>query len=360
MLVSKTPSRYINEKGAIEKIGQYAEALGKNPLIIAGKTAYETVKEDLNKGLSDVGINTENVEIFAGFPSETWFKRYSETATDVKADFIIGIGGGRVIDTSKAVADITGLPLVTVPTVAATCASWAAISIQYDDEGSFVKVRDNKKCADLIVADQAVLLNSPKRYIYSGVVDTFAKLYETRSSLDFAKDDTTLSIALYASDIAFKELEESTFTAIEQAKKGEYGKAAKDVVDAIIYLAGFAGSFQRNIPHYGFAHPFYHVSTRLPNTRIRLHGEKVAFGIISQLFLEKYSVEEIADVIKIFHKYGTAYTLEDIGIKENIESDLDYLAREIPKVFPYVSYSYEEIKSALIDTDNLTKKILNK
>jgi glycerol dehydrogenase len=360
MLISKTPSKYINEAGAVKRIGQYIQHLGKNPLIIAGKTAYTAVKENLNESLSDFGISTDNVELFNGYPSENRFKRYSDIAYDAEADFIIGIGGGRALDTSKAVADITGLPLVTVPTVAATCAAWAALSIQYDDEGAFVRVRENKKCADVIVADQAVLFNAPTRYLFSGVVDTFAKLYETRASLERANGDTTLNIALYASDIAFKSLEESTFKAIDEAKDGIYGKAAKDVIDAIIYLAGFAGSFQRNVPHYGFAHPFYHISTRLPNTRIRLHGEKVAFGIVSQLFLEKRPVEEITRTIELFNKYGTAYTLSDIGIDKNAEDDINYLALEIPKVFPYVSYSYDEIKKALTATDELTKKFLNK
>ena len=40
---------------------------------------------------------------------------------------------------------------------------------------------------------------------------------------------------------AFEKIERSVFTALDEAKKGILGQAAKDVVDSVVYLAGFAG-----------------------------------------------------------------------------------------------------------------------
>lgn len=356
MLVVKTPQTYINEPGVLREAGKHISVIGKKPLIIGGPTALEAVGKEFFDSLKAYEIDDSHIHVFKGFPSDRQFNIYAEKSVNINADVIIAIGGGRVIDTAKAVGDITNLPVVAVPTIAATCASWAAITIQYDDEGAFVQTRSNKQSARLVLADPEVIFKAPTRYLFSGVVDTFAKFYETRPTLSHYPDNTTLRIGVHNSELAFSLLEESTFVAIEEAKKGIYGKAARDVIDSIIYLAGVVGSFQENLGYYSFAHPFYHCSTRLANTRFRLHGEKVAYGILAQLVLEKKSEEEIGQVIALFEKYQAAFQLKDLGIDENVEADLKYLGENIPKTFQYVKHTADEIQQALLTADRLVKE----
>ena len=354
-MIIKTPKVYINEEGSVARAGEYIAKIGKNPLIIAGKKARLAAGDEFFASLKEKGISVVHTEDFTGYPSERQFYAYAKEAEEFGADMIVGIGGGRVLDTAKAVADILALPAVTVPTVAATCAAWAAVTIQYDDQGSYVQSRLNKNSAQLVIADPKVIFTAPKRYLFSGVVDTFAKFYEIRPTTIFFPDDIPSEIALRASEIAFRNLENDTFTALSQAEKGIFSEAAKSVIDAIIYLAGFAGSFKGEHGHYSFAHPFYHTSTRLQHSNIRLHGEKVAFGIISQLILEKKEESQVLDAIKVFAKYDNDWTLEDFNL--NADSDLDFLKREIPAIFDYVPYKNEdEIKSALKKADELVKK----
>lgn len=355
MITVKTPQIYVNEAGSISQSGKYIVQIGKNPLIIAGKKAKEAAGNNFFDSLKEYGIEEKHVEIFSGYPSQRQFDFYAEKAREQKADVIIGIGGGRVLDTAKAAGDIVGLPVVTVPTVAATCAAWAAISIQYDDEGGYVQTRQNKKSAELVIADPKVIFTAPKRYLFSGVVDTFAKFYEIRPTTEFFQDDVTSKIALKASEIAFDNLEHDTFTALSEAEKEIFSDAAKNVIDAIIYLAGFAGSFKGEHGHYSFAHPFYHTSTRLYHTNVKLHGEKVAFGIITQLILEGKSAAQVLNAVRLFSKYENDWTLEDFALTS--ETSLDFLAKEIPAIFPYVPYKgREKIKAALKKADELTKK----
>ncbi len=358
-MIIKTPEKYISEPEIIKTSGNYIYEYSQKPLIVGSKTALAVVWEDLKKSLEDNHIDTRNLEVFEGYPSEHQIQKYKKIAEDIQADGFLAIGGGRVLDTVKAAADLANLPVVTIPTVAATCAAWAGLTIQYDDEGSFVKVRPLKNSPKLILADTKVLLSAPKRYLFSGVVDTFAKFYEIRPSLAYAKDSIHLKIALYASQIALELLENDVFVALDEAAKGIFTGHAKNVVDSIIYLAGFAGSFQTDTGHYSFAHPFYHISTRFPNTRHKLHGEKVAYGILSQLFLEKKSQDEIKKVIHMFEKYDNAFVLSDIGLDRGNKDELQSLAKEIKEEFPYVIWEEEEIIKAFTITDKLVSESKN-
>ena len=359
-MIIKTPQKYISGADIIRKSGKLIAEYAKNPLIIGSRSALSAVLNELRAGLKENSVTAENVEIFKGFPSENQIQRYAQLAKKLNADAIIAAGGGRTLDTAKAAAELADIPVITIPTVAATCAAWAALTIQYDDEGSFVRPRPLKKAPVFIIADTKIILSAPERYLFAGVADTFAKFYEVRPTFERYPDSIPLDIAFYPSKVAFEKLERSVFTALDEAKKGIFGQAAKDVVDSVVYLAGFAGSFQDNAGYYSFAHPFYHISARFPNTRHKLHGEKVAYGIIAQLFLEKKDREEIAETIRLFSKYNNAFTLRDIGLSRENTPELKALADDIKKEFPHVEWSSAEIVNALLGTDKLTEEITGK
>ena len=352
----KTPQQYFSGPDLIKSAGKYVKEYSKNPLIIGSEKALQAAGEELRISLEENGISHVQVEVFRGFPSENQIQRYYHLAKEKQSDAIIALGGGRTLDTAKAAGELADLPVITIPTIAATCAAWAGLTIQYDDEGSFVKARPLKKAPVLILADTKVILSAPVRYLFAGVVDTFAKFYEIRPTVAQYDKVVPLNIAFYSAQIAFDQLEKSVFQAVEEAKNGIFGQAAKDVVDSIIYLAGFAGSFQTNTGYYSFAHPFYHISARFPDTRHKLHGEKVAYGIISQLVLEGKDKEEIIDTIHLFEKYKNAFTLSEIGFERNEEAQLYKLAEDVKREFPYVDWDVDTIVDALQKADELTQE----
>ena len=354
----KTPETYITENKIISKAGKYISEYGRNPLIIAGKKAFNAVNENFTASLKEAGINYANIEFFEGYPSQRQFNLYAKKALEVGADVIIGIGGGRVLDTAKAVGDTVSLPVVAVPTVGATCAAWAAVTIQYDDEGGFVDFRLNKHSAKLVLADPEVILKAPVRYLHSGVVDTFAKFYEIRPVNQSNPENIPFDVALYASKIAFDKLNEITFAAEKEAEQNVFSQNAKDVIDSIIYIAGFAGSLKTELSQYSFAHPFYHSATRIHSTHQKLHGEIVATGIITQLVLEHKPNEEILEAVKYFSIFDDLFSLSDLGLgqtDEEILESVEFLSKDIKKSFG-TPWSSEEIKSALLEADKIIKK----
>lgn len=357
-MIIKTPKLYISGKDTIKQAGQYIKEYSRKPLIIGSEKSLDAAYEELKKSLEANGIASDNTDVFKGFPSENKFKFYLDRIDETGADAIIALGGGRVLDTAKAVADLADIPVITVPTIAATCAAWAGLTIQYDDEGSFVKARPLKKSPELVIADTRIIFSAPARYLFAGVVDTFAKYYEIRPTVEHYKNSLNLDIAFYSSRLAYEKLKKNVFKAIKDAENGIFEQHAKDVVDAIIYLAGFAGSFQSEDGYISFAHPFYHISARFPNTRHKLHGEKVAYGILAQLFLEKKELSEITDVVNTFDEYKNAFTLSDIGFDRENTDELKDLAYQAKTEFNNIIWNEDEIVNAILDADSLVKRVV--
>ncbi|MBQ3799113.1 MAG: iron-containing alcohol dehydrogenase family protein [Treponema sp.] len=353
----KTPETYITENGIVARAGEYISAYGRKAFVISGKTAFAAIKEKFIGSLEKNGISADSVNIFSGYPSQSQFDSYAAKAKEAGADVIVGIGGGRVLDTAKAVGDILGLPVTAVPTVGATCAAWAAVTIQYDDIGRFVNFRNNAHSARLVLADPEVILRSPVRYLHSGVVDTFAKLYEIRPVNESHPENIPFDVALYASGIAFDRLVAKTISAEKDAEKGVFAGDAKDVVDSIIYLAGFAGSLKTELSQYSFAHPFYHSATRITGTHEKLHGEIVATGIIVQLLLEKKTQEELSRALELFRSFGDLFSLTDLGLgesQEELASSVSFLAKDIKTSFG-TPWTEDEVSNALLSADGIIK-----
>jgi len=363
MLDIRTPEQYINEAGSIKKAGEYIAKYGNNAFIIASPKALAAVSDDLLESLKENSISYEVIP-FSGYPTLEKANVYAEIAKNAKKNVVIAVGGGKVQDVSKAIGDLAGIPVIAIPTIAATCASWAAVSIIYNDEGDFEQVHLNRFTPRLIIADPEIILNAPERYIKAGIVDTFAKWYETIPGVTGKDDPLSLQISVNGAKIALDLLNEKGLKAVEDSRNGVVSKEGIDTIDAIIYLAGFVGSFIGERAYAGFAHPFYHASRRIPSTRHILHGELVAYGLITQLILEGKPEQEVFDIIKKFDQFDVAFTLEDIGLAEDTKNKLTAIATRILKEFPgYTAFGFgttvDQIVAGLYKADQYIRKYKN-
>lgn len=363
MLTIKTPETYINKPDITKDAGKYIKEYGRKAYIISSKTPLQVVEDDFFESLERYGIEYA-VEEFKGYPTMKTIDRYAAKAFEYGAALILGLGGGKVNDTAKAVGSKTKLPVIAVPTIAATCAAWAACSILYKSDGDFDTIYQNEYTPRLILADTRLLATAPARYMNAGIVDTLAKWIETIPNQAIAPDNITLNLSISGAKLAYDILQKEGQKVVEDGQKNIITDAAIAVIDAIIYLAGFVGSFAQERFYGGFAHPFYYATTRLPHTRHKLHGEKVALGLLIQLTLENKPEAYIKEMIREFERYQLALTLEDIGIKEHREEDLHTISTNILKDFPgYTQLGYgtaaSEIEAAILKTDNVIRQTRN-
>ena len=125
-----SPSRYIQGKGTLSELTKYTEKFGKKMLVLVSKSGKGRVEEKLNTAVN--GTDTELVwEIFNGECSKGEVERIRKTVEEQKCDIVVGIGGGKILDTAKAVAYYANISAVCVPTAASTDAPCSALSVLY-------------------------------------------------------------------------------------------------------------------------------------------------------------------------------------------------------------------------------------
>ena len=101
-----TPTEVIFGKGVEKEIGTTAAKYGKKALLVFGKGSVvkSGLLERVEKSLSEAGLFYEEFGGAQPNPTLAHAKEGVQKALDIKADVIIGIGGGSAIDTAKAIA----------------------------------------------------------------------------------------------------------------------------------------------------------------------------------------------------------------------------------------------------------------
>ena len=168
-----SPSRYIQGKGMLKEGIKYIKTLGKTALLITDEDVWEIVGKDLFERMKENKMKPIE-EIFGGEASENEIKRISKKAKDEDIEVIVALGGGKAIDTGKAIADDFKLPLAVLPTVASTDAPTSALSVIYSPEGNFEKYRFYDKNPDLVLVDTEVIVNAPAELLADGIADALA------------------------------------------------------------------------------------------------------------------------------------------------------------------------------------------
>ena len=307
------PGRYVQGPGALERLGEYVADLGGKPLVIVDRTVMDFLGEQITAVLA--GHVTSLIESFGGECSRTEIARLQQKAGD-SVDTIVGIGGGKTIDTAKAVAYYLKVPVAVVPTIAATDTPTSALSVIYTEEGIFEEYLFLPRNPDLVLLDTAVIAAAPLRFLASGMGDALATYFEAEacaqsSAQSMAGGSTTLA-ARNLARLCYDTLLEYGEQAMWATEHKVVTPALEYVVEANTLLSGLG--FESS--GLAAAHAIHNGLTALEETHSAYHGEKVAFATIVQLVLEGRSTHEIEEVIEFCMAVGLPVTLGQLGVSQ--------------------------------------------
>ncbi len=159
-------------KGTLGNIGAYLKESSMNNAVIYfgnglvelfGKQVIDSLKQNDINLLEYRELDTVDINDIIDFAFEI----------DTKAQVIVGIGGGKVIDAAKYAAYLRKLPFISVPTSASSDGfSSASASLIVNGRRTSVPA----KMAYGIVADTDVIKSAPDRFLYSGIGDLVSKI----------------------------------------------------------------------------------------------------------------------------------------------------------------------------------------
>ncbi|MEO0842359.1 MAG: iron-containing alcohol dehydrogenase, partial [Cyanobacteria bacterium J06643_5] len=180
LTLAVAPAKVIRGSQVLNQAVSSISRLGNRPLIVSGKHTLN-VAENYLESLESQELDCVKAS-YTPDCSESSLVVLREKAQAHEADLIIGVGGGKALDTAKLLAHQLQIPVVTIPTSAATCAAWTALSNVYSDEGAFLYDVALDNCPDLLILDYDLIQTAPQSTLVAGIGDAIAKWYEASVS----------------------------------------------------------------------------------------------------------------------------------------------------------------------------------
>ncbi|MGB8686520.1 MAG: iron-containing alcohol dehydrogenase family protein [Microcoleus sp.] len=316
------PACVIRGQNALGRSTDAIARLGKRPLIVGGKNSLAAIQPYLENQQLQAAQATYGKDC-----SENSLKTLHEAAIAHKADFILGVGGGKALDAAKLLAHQCQIPIATIPTSAATCAAWTALSNIYSEQGAFQYDVTLARCPDLLILDYGLIQTAPQRTLIAGIGDAIAKWYEASVSSGHSEQTLIVSAVQQA-----RILRDILFQKSAIALKEPGSETWQEVVDATTLLAGVIGGIGGAQCRTVAAHAVHNGLTHLLASHGTLHGEKVAYGILVQLRLEEMlqnnqlAATARQQLLKFYGEIGLPQTLDNLGLGDITLTELQRAA----------------------------------
>lgn len=310
-----SPRRYAQGAGALAEAGTLIGPLGEHAFVLYDRAMRDLWAGQLRPALAVNCVSVCGAEGTAE-GTATEIDRIARAARVTRADIVIGMGGGMVIDIAKAVADDLNAALVIIPTLASSGAPVSAFSVVAADAGASSQYHLHRRNADLVIVDTQVIVNAPVRSFIAGIGNALATDFEARAAAQayattMAGGWQTIAAGALAR-ACWETLRRYSPEAIAAVRAHRVTDAVEKIVEANILLSGL-GSESGGITA---AHAVCNGLMALPETQALWHGERIAFGVLAVLELEKASAQERRDVLDFCLAVGLPVCFADLGIPD--------------------------------------------
>lgn len=334
-------------KGTMNNLGSYLNQSNlHNVVIYFGNGLIDMFGNDIITKLKEDGINVLDYMELDTIKIEDIINLAFDI--DSKAQVIIGIGGGKVIDTGKYAAYLRKLPFISIPTSASSDGfSSASASLLVNGRRTSVPAR----MAYGIVADIDILKSAPEKFIYSGIGDMVSKI-------------TALYDWVYESELGYSEMNDF---AVMIAKKAVNSFVRtpfetihddiflKELVDSLA-MSGIANEIAGgSTPTSGSEHLISHALDKMLE-RPQLHGVQVGIATYIMSVVQNH---RYVRVNAIFEKTGFWDYVSGLDLKrEDFEKAIDMAPQIKPHRHTYLhEKKYRELAKKVLWEDEVLKKV---
>jgi glycerol dehydrogenase len=316
--IISSPGSYIQGEGTISELCGYYQQLGsKGAYLIVDSFIEKTYHNEIISSF-EKAHQAYTLSVFGGECSDPEVDRQLNCLGS--CDVIFGIGGGKTLDTAKAAAHKAGLPVIIIPTAASSDAPCSRLAVVYKENHEFDHYLPLPRNPQMVVVDTDVITKAPVRFLRAGIADALATFYEAdacrrSNAVTMTGGHCTLggmALAKLCRDTLFADGLKAQAACERQVST----KALENVTEANIYLSGVG--FETG--GLACAHAVNDGLSVLDETHKLLHGEKVSFGLVTQLVLENASEEELYKVIRFLKACHLPTTFKDINL-ENVSDE---------------------------------------
>jgi glycerol-1-phosphate dehydrogenase [NAD(P)+] len=300
------PRQVLAGHGVLEQTGAMCEdfELEGTALIVTGNTTGELAAKQLEQILADK--NYEVQKTIVSEASRPNLVKVEEVAKDVKASFLLGVGGGSKIDLAKLASFNLKMPFLSVPT-SASHDGIASPRASIKDGGNSLSLNASVPLG--IIADTALIFKAPYRLLASGCADVISN---TAAILDWRlaerlRGETISSSAANLAKYAAESIIENA-TAIKPNLEDSVWVAIRPIIISGISMA-VAGSSR---PTSGSEHMFSHVLDKYAPGKA-LHGEQCGVGTIMMMYLHGGNWQRITDALQ---QIGAPTSAKELGVTD--------------------------------------------
>ncbi len=293
--------------------------LGKTALIVVDENTKKIAGDAVRDLLADGGYSVHDVVINEADMHS--IEDVEKAAIEVKAGFLLGVGGGRPIDVAKCASTNVRLPFISVPTAASHDGIVSSRASVKADGGRKSIVAQSPMA---VVMDTYVISRAPHRLLAAGCGDIISNSTAVKDWL-LARNLKNEYYSSYAASLS----EMTAQILIESAEsiKPKLEESAWFVAKALV-SSGVAMSIAgTSRPASGSEHKFSHALDNITKTPA-LHGEQCGVGTIMMMYLHGGDWERIRNALLAV---GAPTTARGMGIPEDDMIEALTHAHEIKK-----------------------------
>ncbi|MGM0124125.1 hypothetical protein IGI37_001499 [Enterococcus sp. AZ194] len=353
LIVRGAPQEYECKEQAWQELEKHLSRRNlKKVMVLHGKNSWEAAKSYF----PELPNTRTHFVYYGGKCTNEKKQELAQMIHKEGLEAIVAVGGGKVADLGKAAAYVTGIPVLILPTLAATCAAYTPLSVMYHEDGSMASYDVFPVSNALVLIEPEVLLHSPKDLMIAGIGDTLAKWYEADAMIS---QITVQPIEIQVAEFAAKKCRDVLLTDSSKALKAmddkKINQAFLNVIETNILVGGMVGGFGDDYGRTAGAHSIHDALTLLPESHSHLHGNKVAYGVFVQLVIEQ-KFEEIDFLLPFYHELGLPTCLQEMNIQLS-EADYDKVATRAVREDETIHFMKETItadivKKAMMDLES--------